>query len=236
VEAVCGTLRVEADRPRQTACHSAARTSIVSNVVHRRAQVVAVGGGPVLLHQLHRDIRAGRGARFRTEPVAVADRDHDLPCAAREARPRFGMRAALLWLLVAVLACSDDDGERIERSEFNDEGSLCVGTGATAELLVSVVVDGCASGCAGIVESRCEVVVDGADLVVHSSITVEERRGRDVICPAACVPISVGCAPMQVPPGDYLFHHAGSISAARLPTDDALLLGGGGSLPELQCR
>lgn len=146
------------------------------------------------------------------------------------------MRAALLWALVTVLACSDDDGERIERSEFNDEGSLCVRTGAAGELLVSVVVDGCASGCARLVESACEIFPDGADLVVHSSITVEERRGRAVICPAACVPISVSCAPMQVPTGDYLFHHAGSISAARLPTDDALLLGGGGSLPELQCR
>lgn len=146
------------------------------------------------------------------------------------------MRAAQLWVLVTVLACSEDDGERIERSEFNDEGVLCVRTGAAGELLASVIVDGCASGCAGIVESACEVVADNADLVVHSSITVEERRGRDVICPDVCVPISVSCAPTQVPPGEYLFHHAGSISAARLPTDDALLLGGGGSLPELQCR
>jgi hypothetical protein len=146
------------------------------------------------------------------------------------------MRAAHLWVLVAALACSDDDGTRVERSEFNNEGSLCVRTGEEGELIISVVVDGCASGCARVVDSACEVAADNADLVVHSSITVEQRRGAGVVCPDVCVPIGVSCAPMQVASGDYLFHYGGSRSAARLPTDVALLLGGGGSLPELQCR
>src|SRR5262245_14322907 len=140
-------------------------------------------------------------------------------------------------VLVAVLACSDDEGARVEleRFEFNDEGALCVRSGAAGELLLSVVVNSCASGCARIVDSACEVSADNADLVVHSSITVEERRGPDVTCTAACVPILVSCAPTQVPSGDYLFHHAGAISPARLPTDGAVLLGAGGSFPELQC-
>jgi hypothetical protein len=145
------------------------------------------------------------------------------------------MRAAHLWILMAVVACSDD-GERVERSEFNDEGSLCVRTGVADELIISVVVDGCASGCARIVESACEVEADNADLVVHSSITVEQRRGPGVVCPGICVPIGVNCAPLQVASGDYLFHYGGSIAAARLPLDGAPLLGGGGSLPDLQCR
>jgi hypothetical protein len=145
------------------------------------------------------------------------------------------MRAAYLWVLVAGWACSDDEGWRVERSGFKDEGSLCVRTGEAGELLVSVIVDGCASGCARVVDSACTVEAENADFVVHSSFTVEEMRGRDVVCTTACVPIVVSCAPMQVASGDYLFHHAGSISAVRLPTDDALLLGAGGSLPELQC-
>ena len=146
------------------------------------------------------------------------------------------MRAAQVWVLITALACSDDEGARLERSEFNDEGSLCVRTGEAGELLISVVVDGCASGCARIVDSACEVDADGADLFIHSTITVEQRRGPGGVCPDACVPIGVSCAPMQVASGDYLFHYGGNISAARLPNEAALLLGGGGSQPELQCR
>lgn len=146
------------------------------------------------------------------------------------------MRAAHLLALVTVLACSDGDGERVERSEFNDEGSLCVRTGPAGEVILSVAVDGCASGCARVVDSACEVETDSANLVIRSSITVEEIQGPGVDCPTACVPVFVSCAPMQVAPGDYLLHHAGNITAVRLPMDDALLTGGGGSLPELQCR
>lgn len=139
------------------------------------------------------------------------------------------MHAARLWGLVTVLACSGEEGARIERFEFNDEGSVCVRTGADGGLVISVVVDDCASGCAKIVDSACEVDADRADLVIHSSIAVEQRVGPEIVCPTGCVPIVVSCAPLQVAPGDYLFHHAGNISAARLPTDDALPLGGGGS-------
>jgi hypothetical protein len=59
-----------------------------------------------------------------------------------------GMRAAHIWMLLSVLACSDEEGVRLERSEFADVGALCVRTGMAGELLIHVVVDGCASGCA----------------------------------------------------------------------------------------
>jgi hypothetical protein len=147
-----------------------------------------------------------------------------------------GMRAAHIWMLLSVLACSDEEGVRLERSEFADVGALCVRTGMAGELLIQVVVDGCASGCAKIVESSCAVDAGSAEFVVHSSITVEERRGPTVICPTVCVPIGVSCASRQVASGEYLFRHGGNISAARLPTDVPLLLGGGGALPELLCH
>jgi hypothetical protein len=139
-------------------------------------------------------------------------------------------------MLLTVLACFDEEGAPVERFDYADEGALCVRTGVGNELLISVVVDGCGSGCASIVESACEVDAVDGELVVHSSITVAERRG-DAVCPTECVTIGVSCASMQAAPGDYVFRHGGDTSRARLPTDVSLLLGGGGaSSPEVACR
>jgi hypothetical protein len=88
----------------------------------------------------------------------------------------------------------------VERSEFNDEGALCVSTGMAGELFISVIVDGCASGCARVVDSACEVDVDNAEFTVHSSISVDQRRGAGVVCPDECVRIGVSCTAMQAPP------------------------------------
>ena len=145
------------------------------------------------------------------------------------------MRASHLWVLLSVLACSDEERERVERSELTDEGSLCVRTGVDGELLIRVAVIGCESGCTRVVDSACEVDVDGAEIVVHSAITVEEERGPGLICPTVCVPIGVTCAPMQVSPGDYSFRYGGNVSVARVPTDTPVLLGGGAA-EELGCR
>jgi hypothetical protein len=137
-------------------------------------------------------------------------------------------------MLLTVAACSDEEWERVERSDYADEGSLCVRTGVRNELLISVVVDGCGSGCASIVESACDVDAVDGELVVHSSITVDETLGPP--CSDGCVTIGVSCASMQATPGDYVFRHGGDTSRARLPTDVPLLLGAGGALPELACR
>jgi len=137
------------------------------------------------------------------------------------------MRVSQLWILLAALACSDDERQRWERSEFTDDGSLCVRTGAAGELLIDVVVEGCASGCTRIVDSACEVDADDAEIVVHGSITSEERQGPGLVCPTVCVPIGATCAPVQVSPGEYLFRYGGHASTASLPTDTPFLLGGG---------
>lgn len=146
------------------------------------------------------------------------------------------MRAACLCVLLAGSACADDEPNRIERTELNDEGALCVRTGMAGELLIDVVVDGCASGCARVVEAACEVEVQDDELVVHGFIAVQERRGPDAVCPANCVPIGVSCAATQVSPGDYSFRYGDDTSSARLPIDMPLLLGGSGAGPELGCR
>ena len=127
-----------------------------------------------------------------------------LPGAQRASQSRMVRRSLAVILLLC--ACSSNDGEAaadpsVERSEADDIGSICVAPppdgGAFTEL--SVVTSLCV--CTRVVSSSCEAEEVGGEIVVSSSFQLETPLG--VPCPTGCGPVSTGCTPLELPPGQY---------------------------------
>ena len=140
--------------------------------------------------------------------------------------------AALSLLILAPACDSSDVGDGDQLIELSDEGRACVFAEAPSDpafpefpqdfaagepLFVNVLFADCESGCAGNIETSCEVTASGSDLTVTSAASYTVPTG-EVICGDVCVVVAATCSIDGLADGTYAIAHGDGETSVTVPS------------------
>ena len=112
-------------------------------------------------------------------------------------------------------ACLYGDGGVVP---YGDGGTTDFSDGGTTE--VEVVLEPCASGCAGDVAATCTAALDGASVVIAATGSYTTPAGSPT-CPAVCVPVVAVCPGPSLSAGSFTLSYRGDAALLTVPSTAA---------------